>query len=74
MLGHIQRGGTPVASDRVRATKLGVAAADFAIDGLTNVMVGIKGTKTVPVPLEEATSGIRGVPDDLYATAQTFFG
>jgi len=74
VLGHIQRGGTPVASDRVRATKLGVAAADFAIDGLTNVMVGIKGTKTVPVPLEEATSGIRGVPDDLYATAQTFFG
>ncbi len=74
VLGHIQRGGTPVASDRVRALRLGVAAADFAIEGLTNVMVGIRGTKTVPVPLEEATSGIRGVPDDLYETAQTFFG
>jgi 6-phosphofructokinase 1 len=74
VLGHIQRGGTPVASDRVRALRLGVAAADFAIEGLTNIMVGIRGTKTVPVPLEEATSGIRGVPDDLYETAQTFFG
>lgn len=74
VLGHIQRGGTPVASDRVRATRLGVAAADYAIDGLTNVMVGIRGTETVPVPLEEATSDIRGVPDDLSATARTFFG
>ncbi len=73
VLGHIQRGGTPVASDRVRATRLGVAAADYAIEGLTNVMVGIRGVETVPVPLEEATSGIRGVPEDLYATASTFY-
>ena len=73
VLGHIQRGGTPVASDRVLASRLGVAAADFAIDGMSNVMVGIRATETVPVPLEEATSDIRGVPEDLYATAQTFF-
>jgi 6-phosphofructokinase 1 len=74
ILGHIQRGGTPVASDRVLATRLGVAAADFAIDGLTNVMVAMRSTETVPVPLVEATSGIRGVPGDIYQTAETFFG
>ncbi|MCL1601397.1 MAG: 6-phosphofructokinase [Actinomycetia bacterium] len=74
ILGHIQRGGTPVASDRVLATRLGVAAADFAIDGLTNVMVAMRATETVPVPLVEATSAIRGVPDDIYQTAETFFG
>lgn len=74
ILGHIQRGGTPVASDRVLATRLGVAAADFAIDGLTNVMVAMNATETVPVPLAEATSDIRGVPEDIYQTAETFFG
>jgi phosphofructokinase-like protein len=74
ILGHIQRGGTPVASDRVLATRLGVAAADFAIEDMTNVMVAMHGTRTVPVPLPEATEGIRGVPEDIYATAQTFFG
>ena len=74
ILGHIQRGGTPVASDRVLATRLGVAAADFSIDGLSNVMVAMKATRIVPVPLAEATSAIRGVPQDIYETAETFFG
>ncbi|MGI9585891.1 MAG: 6-phosphofructokinase [Acidimicrobiia bacterium] len=74
VLGHIQRGGTPVASDRVLATRLGVSAADFAQQGLTNVMTAVRGTEIVPVPIEDATSGIRGVPDVLYRTASTFFG
>jgi 6-phosphofructokinase 1 len=74
ILGHIQRGGTPVASDRVLATRLGVAAADYAMEGRTNVMVAVRGTETEPVPLADATSGIRGVPEDIYATASTFFG
>ncbi len=74
ILGHIQRGGTPVASDRVLASRMGVAAAELALDDLSNVMVAIRGTEIVPVPLSEATSGVRGVPESLYATAQTFFG
>ena len=65
---------SPVAADRVLASRMGVAAADFALDNLTNVMVGVRGTEMVPVPLSEATSGVRGVPEELYATAQTFFG
>jgi phosphofructokinase-like protein len=74
VLGHIQRGGTPVATDRVLATRLGVGASDMAIDGLTNVMAAVRSTEIVPVPMEEATSGIKGVPPEMYATATTFFG
>jgi 6-phosphofructokinase 1 len=74
VLGHIQRGGTPVATDRVLATRMGVGAADMAIDGLTNVMAAVRSTEIVPVPMEEATSGIKGVPPEMYATAATFFG
>ncbi len=74
VLGHIQRGGTPVASDRVLATRLGVAAADFAAKDLSNVMVAVRGTEIVPVPIQEACADIRGVPEDLFATARTFFG
>jgi 6-phosphofructokinase 1 len=74
VLGHVQRGGTPSAFDRVLATRLGVAAIDLAVDGASGVMVAVRGTQIVPVPLAEATSGIRGVDEDLYGVAKTFFG
>lgn len=74
ILGHIQRGGSPVASDRVLATRLGVAAADFAIDGMTNVMASLRSERIEAVPMKEATEGIRGVTDEIYETARTFFG
>ncbi len=74
VLGHIQRGGTPVASDRVLATRLGVAAADFIHEGRAGVMAAVRGTEIVPVPIAEACASIRGVPEPLYRTAQTFFG
>ncbi|MCB1245970.1 MAG: 6-phosphofructokinase [Acidimicrobiia bacterium] len=74
VLGHIQRGGTPVASDRVLATRLGVAAADFTARGMTGVMVAVDGSDIVPVPIEVACSDIRGVPEELFHTARTFFG
>lgn len=74
ILGHIQRGGTPVASDRVLATRLGVAAAEFALDDRSNVITAVRGTNIVPIPIAEACADIRGVPDDLYETARTFFG
>ena len=73
VLGHIQRGGSPVASDRVLATRLGVGAADLAIDGHTNVMASVQGTEILPVPMKVATESIRGVPQELYDTAHTFF-
>ncbi len=74
VLGHTQRGGTPTAADRVLATRLGVAAADLAIDGESGVMAALRGTEIVPVPLAEACSGIKGVGDDLIDVAATFFG
>lgn len=73
VLGHIQRGGTPSAFDRVLATRFGVAAADFAVAGQTGVMVAARGLDIVAVPMEEACSQVRGVPDDLFDTAATFF-
>jgi 6-phosphofructokinase 1 len=73
ILGHVQRGGTPEASDRVLASRLGVKAADLAAEGATNVMVAVRGPDIVAVPIEDATSSVRGVPDELYHTASTFF-
>jgi phosphofructokinase-like protein len=74
VLGHVQRGGTPSAYDRVLATRLGVGAADLAVDGASGVMVAVRSEQIVPVPLSEAVDSIRGVPDSLFATAASFFG
>lgn len=73
VLGHIQRGGKPSAFDRVLAARFGVAAADLAIAGQTGVMVASRGIDIIAVPMEEACSEIRGVPDDQFDVAATFF-
>ncbi|MHB1419814.1 MAG: 6-phosphofructokinase [Bacillota bacterium] len=64
VLGHIQRGGSPTAFDRVLATRFGAAAAELAIDGQYGKMVSLQGWNVVPVPLEEATARLRLVPPD----------
>ena len=74
VLGHLQRGGTPTAFDRVLGTRMGVAAADLAVSGTHGVMVAAKGADIVPVSLEEACADIRGVDQATYDVAQTFFG
>jgi len=74
VLGHIQRGGTPTAFDRVLATRLGVGAADFAVEGRSRVMAALRGDEVVAVPLEEACGEPRPVPLDRYDAARTFFG
>lgn len=74
ILGHVQRGGTPVAADRVLATRLGVKATELAMADRSNVMVAVRGTELLACPIEEATSTIKGVPEELYRTAHTFFG
>jgi phosphofructokinase-like protein len=74
VLGHLQRGGTPTAFDRVLGTRFGVTAADLAAAGETGVMVASRGPAMVAVPLAEACAGIRGVDRELYDTAATFFG
>ncbi|MFQ5948428.1 MAG: 6-phosphofructokinase [Acidimicrobiia bacterium] len=74
ILGHIQRGGTPTAFDRVLATRFGVAAADLAATGASGVMVALRGDRITPVPLHEACDHMRGVDPKLYEVAKTFFG
>ena len=74
VLGHVQRGGTPTAYDRVLATRFGLAAADAVHDGASGVMVALRGTDIVRVPLEEATRALKTVPLERYAEAEVFFG
>ncbi len=74
ILGHLQRGGTPTAHDRVLATRFGVAAPDLAASGTFGVMVAAKGSEMIPVPLAAAFRDIRGVHPELYDVARTFFG
>ena len=74
VLGHVQRGGTPSAFDRVLATRLGSKAAELAVAGESGVMVAMRGAQIVPVPLEEACAEVRGVDPELFEVASTFFG
>ncbi|NNF11206.1 MAG: 6-phosphofructokinase [Acidimicrobiia bacterium] len=74
VLGHLQRGGTPSATDRVLATRFGVKAADLAAEGTFGTMVALRGTEMVAVPIADACATIRGVPDQIYDVAETFFG
>jgi 6-phosphofructokinase 1 len=73
VLGHLQRGGTPTAFDRVLGTRFGAAAVDLALTGHSQVMVAVQSDKMVAVPLSEACESIRGVDEDLYGLAATFF-
>jgi ATP-dependent phosphofructokinase / diphosphate-dependent phosphofructokinase len=74
VLGHIQRGGTPTAFDRVLATRLGLAAVDAADEARWGSMPALRGTRVELVPLSEAVAQLRTVPDDDYAAAEAFFG
>ena len=64
ILGYLQRGGAPTASDRVLATQLGTQAADLIAEGKDGVMVAFRGGKTTCVPLEEVSGKERKVPLD----------
>jgi ATP-dependent phosphofructokinase / diphosphate-dependent phosphofructokinase len=74
VLGHIQRGGTPTAFDRVLATRLGLAAVDAAHERRFGVMPALKGSRIELVALGDAVAELRTVPDAEYAAAEAFFG
>ncbi|HEY6786810.1 MAG TPA: 6-phosphofructokinase [Trebonia sp.] len=74
VLGHIQRGGTPSAFDRVLATRFGLHAVGAVHDEDWGKMVALKGTDIVRVPLAEATSELKLVPAERYTEAEVFFG
>jgi len=72
-LGHVQRGGTPTAYDRVLATRFGVAAIDAVHDGAWGTMVALQGGRIVRVSLEEAVGSLKLVEPELYDVARVFF-
>jgi 6-phosphofructokinase 1 len=74
ILGHVQRGGTPVAVDRVIGTRYGVAAVGAAAAGRFGTMVALRATAITEVPLAEALAHPRLLDPDLYETAELFFG
>ncbi len=74
VLGHVQRGGSPTAYDRVLATRFGLHAVDAVHEGDSGVMVALQGTDIVRVPLREATRELKTVPVARYEEAEVFFG
>ncbi len=74
VLGHIQRGGSPVAFDRVLGTRFGVAAIDAASNGDFGKMVALHGTSIELVPLEDALDEPKLLDPELFETARVFFG
>ncbi|HET7900980.1 MAG TPA: 6-phosphofructokinase, partial [Candidatus Nanopelagicales bacterium] len=74
VLGHIQRGGTPTAFDRVLATRFGLQAIDAVHDKDYGKMVALRGTDIVRVPLIDATGELKTVPLSRYEEVRTFFG
>jgi ATP-dependent phosphofructokinase / diphosphate-dependent phosphofructokinase len=74
VLGHIQRGGTPTAFDRLLATRFGLHAIDAASEQDWGVMVALRGTEVVRVPLADATTELKTVRPELYAEAEVMFG
>jgi len=74
ILGHIQRGGTPTAFDRVLATRFGVAAIDCVHDGGFGEMVALQGSEIVRVPLSAAVAELKTVDPKLVEVAEVFYG
>ncbi|HWT24508.1 MAG TPA: 6-phosphofructokinase [Solirubrobacteraceae bacterium] len=74
ILGHVQRGGTPVAYDRVLGSRFGVAAIDAVNDGDFGKMVALHGTEVVRVPLDQALAEPKLLDPALLETAEVFFG
>ena len=64
VLGYLQRGGTPTATDRLLATRLGTRCATLINEGVHGVMVGVKGDDCVPVDLGEVAGKLKRVPLD----------
>ena len=74
VLGHVQRGGTPTAFDRVLATRFGIAAIEAVHDEAWGTMVALRAGHIVRVPLGEATGELKLVDPEVYDVASVFFG
>jgi ATP-dependent phosphofructokinase / diphosphate-dependent phosphofructokinase len=74
VLGHIQRGGSPTARDRILATRFGLKAADLVDAGEFGQMAALRGDDVIACSLDEATAELKTVPPEWYDVAKAFFG
>ncbi len=74
VLGHVQRGGSPTARDRILATRFGLRAADMVHEGRFGAMAALRGDDIVEVPLADAVAELKTVPREWYDIARAFFG
>ncbi|MBL7130861.1 MAG: 6-phosphofructokinase [Candidatus Omnitrophica bacterium] len=74
ILGHLQRGGSPTAFDRVLGTRFGVRAVELVKCKNFGRMVALSGTKIVDVPIDQAAGVLKTVDMELYEVAKVFFG
>ena len=68
ILGHLQRGGSPTANDRILASRMGAAAVDALLDDQRNVMIGVKNDEIVYVPFTKAIKNDKPINRDLVST------
>lgn len=74
VLGHIQRGGSPTAFDRILGTRFGVKAVELVKNKKFGRMVALSGTKIIDIPIEKAVEVLKTVDMELYDIAKEFFG
>lgn len=74
VLGHIQRGGSPTAFDRLLGTRYGVRAVDLIHEGKVGMMVCLRGNKIISVPFNKTMKKLKFVDSELIRTAEIFFG
>ena len=74
VLGHIQRGGSPTAYDRILGTRFGVKAVQMIKDKQFGMMASLQGKDIVSVPLKDAVGTLKTLDMDLYKVAEIFFG
>ena len=74
VLGHVQRGGSPTARDRILATRYGLKAADLVHEGKFGRMAALQGDTVTDVSLADATAELKTVPPEWYEVARAFFG
>ncbi|MCX6309530.1 MAG: 6-phosphofructokinase, partial [Bacteroidia bacterium] len=71
ILGHVQRGGSPSAYDRILASRLGAASIDALLDGQRNVLVGIENDKVVLIPFSKAIKNDKPIDPELLRVLKT---
>ena len=74
VLGHLQRGGSPTAFDRILGTRFGIKAVELALDGLFGYMVSLRGNRIKPVKIVDATAKLKTVDQEWIDMAKVFYG